>query len=200
MQIKLPGGLAPGLSMKLNMVVDLAWVLASVLLAVLWKGQSTANSPELVWFGIAATAVWLVTSTALRQYDPHADRDTMDEVALVSVLVLAVTTVLAAVSFAVPAEAHLPGVPEFLLLVWPVVMALRLFVFRPIARKEGPLDEVLIIGTGPMGRITAEDRWPRTVARCCRYWAGSRAPPAQSRRWCRSVGRAGARSGPSRRC
>jgi exopolysaccharide biosynthesis polyprenyl glycosylphosphotransferase len=157
MDLKLSGGLAPGFSMKLNMVADLAWVLASVLLAVLWKGASLGHSPELVWFGIAATAVWLVTSTALRQYDPYADRSTMDEVALVSVLVLAVTTVLAVVTFFVPESAKLPGVPEFLLLLWPVVMALRLFVFRPIARKEGPLDEVLIIGTGPMGRITAED-------------------------------------------
>jgi exopolysaccharide biosynthesis polyprenyl glycosylphosphotransferase len=37
------------------------------------------------------------------------------------------------------------------------VALLRLFVFRPLSVREEPLDEVLILGMGAMGRLTGED-------------------------------------------
>jgi exopolysaccharide biosynthesis polyprenyl glycosylphosphotransferase len=150
------GTLAPGITAKLNLVVDLAWLLASVVLATLWSGRHL-EGVELAWFGVAATAVWLITSTALRHYDPASDREVMDDVALVSILVLAVTTILALVSLVVPDSAAMPRLPQFLITLWPVSLLLRLLIFRQLSEREGPLDEVLIIGTGPMGRITAED-------------------------------------------
>ncbi len=150
------GTLAPGITAKLNLAADLAWLLASVVLATLWSGRQT-DGVELVWFAVAATATWLVTSTAVRHYDPAADREVMDDVALVSILVLAVCTVLALVSLVSPDASSLPRVPQFLVILWPMSLFLRLIIFRLLSEREGPLDEVLIIGTGPMGRITAED-------------------------------------------
>jgi exopolysaccharide biosynthesis polyprenyl glycosylphosphotransferase len=151
------GRLAPGISAKLNLTVDLAWLLASVFLATYWTGHLATRGPELAWFGMSATIVWAITSIALRYYDPYSERAVMDEIALGSILVLAVTTILALVVLVAPPKATLPPVPIFLVTLWPVVVVLRLAVFRLIARREAPLDDVLVIGTGPMGRITAED-------------------------------------------
>ncbi len=150
------GRLAPGFTSKLNLFVDLAWLLAALVLSTLWSGV-TQRGHELVWFGISATMVWLVTSTALRHYDPWAERSVLDELALTSILVLAVTTILALVVLLVPPSATLPRLPLFLVTLALPIVFLRLALFRPIARREAPLDDVLIIGTGPMGRITAED-------------------------------------------
>jgi len=154
------GTLAPGITAKLNLVADLAWLLASVVLATLWSGRSL-DGVELIWFAVAATATWLITSTAVRHYDPASDREVMDDVALVSILVLAVCTVLALVSLAGPETASLPRVPQFLVTLWPMTLLFRVVLFRQLSEREGPLDEVLIIGTGPMGRITAEDLMKR---------------------------------------
>ena len=154
------GTLAPGITAKLNLLADLMWLLAAVFLATLWSGRDI-DGPELVWFVCAATATWLITSTALRHYDPAADREVMDDVALVSILVLAVCTVAALVSLVAPDTASLPRVPQFLVILWPVSLLFRVVIFRQLSEREGPLDEVLIIGTGPMGRITAEDLMKR---------------------------------------
>lgn len=165
------GTLAPGITAKLNLAVDLVWLLASVWLATLWSGRHT-DGVELVWFAVAATSTWLITSTALRHYDPAADREVMDDVALVSILVLAVTTILALVSLVVPDASSIPRVPQFLVTLWPAALFLRLVIFRQLSEREGPLDDVLIIGTGAMGRITAEDltkRGRRKVAGFLRF-------------------------------
>ncbi len=165
------GTLAPGITAKINLLVDLAWLLGSIVLATIWSGRYT-DGVEIAWFAVAATATWLITSTAIRHYDPAADREVMDDVALVSILVLAVCTVLALVSLAAPDTSALPRVPQFLVTLWPVSLFLRLAVFRLLSEREGPLDEVLIIGTGPMGRITAEDlikRGRRTVVGFLRF-------------------------------
>ena len=154
------GRLAPGFSARLNLAADLLWLLVAVVLAAMWSGSwqpSMHPGSELVWFGVAATAVWLLTSTALRHYDQWAEREAMDDVAMTSILVLAVTTILALVTVVTPERATLPSVAKFLVTLWPMVLSLRLLVFRNIARREGPFDDVLVIGTGPMGRITAED-------------------------------------------
>src|SRR5205085_11157485 len=56
-----------------------------------------------------------------------------------------------------PASVIVPAVPRFFLWAWPMLTATRLFFFRQLARREAPLDEVLILGTGPMARLTGQD-------------------------------------------
>ncbi|MBX7115890.1 MAG: sugar transferase [Myxococcaceae bacterium] len=150
--------LAPGISAKFNLGVDLMWFWTATVLASIWSGRwGTSSSSDLATFLTVATIAWLLTATSLRHYDPASDRDVMDDAAMVSVLVLAVTTVLALISLATPNTGTLPRLPEFLVLMWPTLLALRLLVFRHIAAREAPLDEVLIVGVGAMGRFTAED-------------------------------------------
>src|SRR5262249_37792956 len=111
----------------------------------------------LSWFSAMALMVWLITSTALRHYDPWAERESGDDAAMVTVLVMSVATVLGLVNVIAPWNTALPKVGHFLLVFWPSVLGLRLLVFRLLVKKEEPLDEVLIIGTGPLGRCTGDD-------------------------------------------
>src|SRR5262245_17396225 len=92
------GRLAPSFTAKLNLLVDLALLLASLVLATVAAGPLPNRPVELAWFGVTAVCVWIFVSTALRHYDPWApDRDFHDDAALVSVLVMAITTVLGVV-------------------------------------------------------------------------------------------------------
>ncbi|MBZ4419141.1 sugar transferase [Myxococcus sp. RHST-1-4] len=151
--------LAPGFAAKLNLTVDL--VLMSAVLAVdAWlRGQHTPESGWLVP-GLVVTALvtWIITGTAVCLYDSRfVERSKLDHVALVSVTTLAVVTVLALVSFVLPERVHMGSVAPLLVVFWPVALLLRLFVFRPVAAQERPMDSVLIVGTGAMGRYTGED-------------------------------------------
>lgn len=152
------GKLAPGFSSRLNLLVDLALLVGAVHGSAYWTtGTFHPASVTLGWLSLALVAVWLITATALRHYDPYAEHEVIDDIALVSILVLAVTTILAVVTLTVPEGGVFPRIPQFLVCLWPIVLLLKVGVFRQLAEREGPLDEVLIIGTGPMGRITADD-------------------------------------------
>ncbi len=84
-------------------------------------------------------------------------------------LVMGVTTLLALLNLMVRDSAAVPKVSQFLVLFWPSVLFLRLFIFRPIAKREVPLDEALIIGTGFLGRLTGEDLEKRRRLRVVGY-------------------------------
>ena len=147
--------LTPGFAAKLNLSVDLV-LMSAVLAGAVWV------TPESGWvvtaLVVTALLTWIITGTALCLYDSRfADRSKLDHVALVSVTTLAVVTVLAVVGLALPDLVTVTGVAPLLVVFWPVALLLRLFVFRPVAAQERPMDSVLIVGTGAMGRYTGED-------------------------------------------
>ncbi|MFP2898585.1 exopolysaccharide biosynthesis polyisoprenyl-phosphate hexose-1-phosphate transferase EpsZ [Corallococcus sp. 4LFB] len=153
-----PPRLAPGFAAKLNLTVDVA-LLVGVLLGSAWMrgGLTFPMSWELPSMVVTAVLVWLITGTALCLYDSRfAERSKLDHVALVSVTTLAVVTVQAVLELAMPAAAHV-GLAPLLFVFWPVALLLRLGVFRQVASQEAPTEEVLIVGTGAMGRYTGED-------------------------------------------
>ncbi|WP_095961366.1 exopolysaccharide biosynthesis polyisoprenyl-phosphate hexose-1-phosphate transferase EpsZ [Corallococcus macrosporus] len=158
-EVQGPPRLAPGFAAKLNLTVDLV-LLSVVLVGSAWlSGQLSAEAGwKVSGLVLAAWVVWIVTGTALCLYDSRfAERSKLDHVALVSVTTLAVVTVLALGSVAAPAVVTAPVVGPLLFIFWPVTLLLRLFVFRPVASQERPMDAVLIVGTGAMGRYTGED-------------------------------------------
>jgi exopolysaccharide biosynthesis polyprenyl glycosylphosphotransferase len=151
--------LAPGFAAKLNLTVDLV-LMTAVLVVTSWLGGML--TPESGWvvpgLVLASLVTWIITGTALCLYDSRfAERSKLDHVALVSVTTLAVVTVLALVGVALPDRVTMTGVAPLLVVFWPVALLLRLFVFRPVAAQERPMDSVLIVGTGAMGRYTGED-------------------------------------------
>ncbi|WP_228530646.1 MULTISPECIES: sugar transferase [Myxococcaceae] len=153
----------PGLSMALNRVYDLVAVtLATVGTAVL---EGDHLGPQLGAFTLFALAVWSAGSFVVSYYDPWAEREALDESALLLLLSFAVAVVLWFLQVSLDGYVELPAVSHLLLVLWPMVLAPRLLLFRRLALREQPLDEVLVVGAGPLGRCTAEDLQLRPRAR-----------------------------------
>jgi exopolysaccharide biosynthesis polyprenyl glycosylphosphotransferase len=74
-----------------------------------------------------------------------------------SVLVVSVAVALQLLDQVVPGHPDAPGVGTFLLLTWPGVWFVRATVVAVRAWHQSPPELVLIIGTGPLGRVTGED-------------------------------------------
>src|SRR5437660_109624 len=124
------GKLAPGFSSRLNLLVDLLLLVGAVQVSAFWTTQHFhPASVTLAWLSLALVAVWLITATALRHYDPYAEHEVIDDIALVSILVLAVTTILALVTLTVPEGGVFPRIPQFLVTLWPLVLLLKVGVF-----------------------------------------------------------------------
>src|SRR3954467_5310005 len=120
-------------------------------------GRRLRGGPPAFWI-VVAVGVWLSVGIALRHYDPSSyDRAAFDDAALVTVLVMGASTLLEIGSLSAPAHWPIPRVGQFGLWAWPLAVGTRLFVFRKLAKREAPLDEVLILGTGPMARLTGQD-------------------------------------------
>jgi len=106
--------------------------------------------------------VWLVTSFTVRHYVPHAKRSTLDETMLGAVLVLAVATVLEVFNLVLGRwlPTLQPGVPaplSFLLVALPALLIARLTLFASLRASSREPERVLVVGTGPLGRLTGED-------------------------------------------
>lgn len=149
------GRIAAGAVARLSLLLDLLGLVLASAGATFLSGQPLTSA--FTTFALAAIGTWLVTAMALRQYDPWAsDRMPFDDGAMTSILVLAVTTVLAVMGLVLP-EVGLPHVGVFLLVAWPVALVLRATVFRTLSPKSGPIDEVLVVGTGALARATLDD-------------------------------------------
>jgi exopolysaccharide biosynthesis polyprenyl glycosylphosphotransferase len=150
---------ASGLSARLNLTVDLVLVVVSLLTCVSVMGHNLQleRTDIAVLLGVGLVS-WLFSGTALCLYDVRfADRDRLDDLALMSIQVLGVTAALFVTRLVMGAESWIITLSIFPVLVWPSVVLLRMYVFRRMSVREEPLDEVLILGVGAMGRLTGED-------------------------------------------
>ena len=152
------GVLPARVAATLNGAVDLCALIGSAVFAAWWGADAhRANGVTVAWFAVVAIGVWLISSTALRQYDPGAyNRAATDDASLVTVLVLAVATVLQVVDVLLRRRGVDLAVGPFLLVALPSSLAAR-FLFRGLAQREGFVNELLIVGIGPIGRLTGED-------------------------------------------
>lgn len=150
------GRVAPGRISKLNLLLDLSALVLGIGAATLLSGSPLSLASPLLSMLAAAVATWAITSTALRHYDLWAYREVLDDAALVTVLSLAVATVLAVLGLVLPSGAALLQVGYFLVVFVPAALALRLLLVRRLSAREERLDEVLIVGTGPLARATAD--------------------------------------------
>ncbi|WP_306819045.1 exopolysaccharide biosynthesis polyisoprenyl-phosphate hexose-1-phosphate transferase EpsZ [Archangium lipolyticum] len=150
---------APGFAAKLNLAVDLVLVVTALLVSTTMMGHDLHLERTDVWvlLGVGILS-WLVVGTALCLYDARfADRERLDDLALISIQVMVVTVVLFLTRLVMGTESWIVALSLFPPLLWPSVALLRLYFFRKLSVQEQPLDEVLIIGVGAMGRLTGED-------------------------------------------
>jgi exopolysaccharide biosynthesis polyprenyl glycosylphosphotransferase len=146
------------MSSMFNLLVDLVLVLGATIISALQVLPANAfASAELAGFFVAGCAGWIIVATSLRHYDPWAQRSRLDDAAMVAVLVAAVLSILAVVRFGIGPSARLPNVATLGAYLYLPLVAFRLLVARPLAAIEDPQDEVLIVGTSALARITAED-------------------------------------------
>lgn len=149
------GRIAAGAVARVSFLLDLLLVLIA-LVGASWV-NTHALQPMTLSLVLPALLTWLIIAMALRHYDPWAsERGAFDDAAMTSVLVLAVTTVLALTSLVFGVQG-LPNVGVFLLILWPLAVGMRFSVFRTFSTQSGPIDDVLIVGVGALGRATADE-------------------------------------------
>ena len=151
--------LASGFTSRLNLAVDLAVLVAAVFVPIWWSGSLLpAQLRPLAWVTGAIISVWVVTTASLRHYASFAyEREVIDETAMITIMVFAVVTMLALLHLVAPVGTPLPRIPHLLVFTWTLTLLLRLSLFRPCAKREPPANEVMVIGTSPIGRLTAQD-------------------------------------------
>jgi exopolysaccharide biosynthesis polyprenyl glycosylphosphotransferase len=140
---------------RLGLAGDLAVVGALLIWATphrTWHTSAITASAVLLSLG-----VWLVTSSAIRHYSPLAERKPVDDSMLGALLVLAVASVLVPLTWVHVLQDAVPSPVRFLELGLPVLFLLRLVLFAPLQARSREPDRVLVIGTGPLGRLTGED-------------------------------------------
>jgi exopolysaccharide biosynthesis polyprenyl glycosylphosphotransferase len=141
-----------------NLFTDLAFLgIATVAAAGHPSRLHPADWASLFWVSMTVTSIWVVTAAALRHYSAHSyDRAAPDDMALIGVQAAALITVLTLIEFLAPAGTLTPRTSHFLLMASiPIALSRRLFCL--LAHREPPLDDVLIVGIGPIARLTAQD-------------------------------------------
>ena len=152
--------LTPGFTSRVNLATDLLVVMGATFAAHAWVWGLPLGSAKttLFWTGMALVSAWVMTAAALRHYAAFAfERSLLDDVAMISTQVAAMITVLALLQLFAGPNAPLPPIPVFLVMVWVPAVLLRLVLFRAVAGREEPVEEVLLVGIGPIARLTAQD-------------------------------------------
>jgi exopolysaccharide biosynthesis polyprenyl glycosylphosphotransferase len=144
--------LAPGITSKLNLAADCLLVIAASAVSTLGRG-SWHHTAFVVCI---ALGVWMLGARVLRHYDAWSE-GLFGELAVTSVLVISVAVALVILNNLVPGPARHSGVGTFLMLTWPGLWFVRSSVVAFRAWRHSPPEQVLIIGTGPLGRVTGED-------------------------------------------
>ncbi len=151
--------------------------------AVLMVAVVQATPGPLAWkvaWAVLAVIVFWSTSSVVRHYAYTAERAPWEDVLIAAVNLLAVATVVAIGGALLPASA--PDVPQLLLLALPAQILLRLTVFTLVRAQTRPPREVLIVGTGALGRISGEDLTRQGAKPSYLSWPGEKVPePLQGR-------------------
>jgi exopolysaccharide biosynthesis polyprenyl glycosylphosphotransferase len=142
---------APGFVPRLDFVLDAAVLLGALVLSLPRQDSWQEQAHRLGPIAMVGMLVWILTAVALRHYDPHARRSRFDDAAMVMVLAMAVATVLRVLGL-------IHRIDGLLLVFVPVDVALRWSTLHYFKTRVASSDDgVLVVGTGPLARATAED-------------------------------------------
>ena len=140
---------------RLNVIADVCVVSGLLLVEGVQTLPNGSGLAPLATLTLLVAAVWVIAGSVLGHYGESADgRDPLDDATLVSTMVLGL--MFAGALFNLVAPRPLP-LGRVLLLCWPVLILLRAALFRRASRWEERVEQVLIVGTSALGRITGED-------------------------------------------
>ena len=159
---------APTPTAKFGLGLDVA-----VLAIAVFRAVEGPIALRLAWTVVAGIVFWS-TSSVVRHYSYSIERAAWEDVLFALMNVLAVATVVGIGGRLL--NVRWPDVGQILLFALPVQIFLRLTVFAFVRAQTRPPREVLIVGTGPFGRITGEDLSRRRTR--CSYlsWPGETVP------------------------
>lgn len=147
--------LLPGWLSKLHLLTDvvLLWGVLAVV-ALRYVDSRFLATSDWIWLGLIMSGAWGVLGMLLRHYDESLVRPVLEDAAVVAVLVGSSALLMAGVRLVVPNPAALPPVEPFIMGTATLSVLVRLLVFRPLQRRSGPEDDVLVVGVGPLARAT----------------------------------------------
>lgn len=145
--------LTPGFYGKLTFLMDLLLVALAVLLSANLALPHTVTSTfSLVACGLAG---WGISISMLRLYSPYTRRSSLDNLALATLAVLVVTAGLFAIDVLALASPPYHFAPfTFAAILWVGVVSTQLLVLKPLRNTAPAAEQVLIVGTGPLGTTT----------------------------------------------
>src|SRR4051812_3525140 len=105
--------LSPGFTSKANLLVDVAVVFIATFAASSSSVDIAVQELRgLFWIATAAIAAWVITAAALRHYTVLAyDRSALDDLAMISVQVAAMVTLLAMIELFAGGRMLTPQIP-----------------------------------------------------------------------------------------
>jgi exopolysaccharide biosynthesis polyprenyl glycosylphosphotransferase len=153
--------LNPGFNAKLNLWADVSLMIGCTFLAGYLSGRPLhLNLWRAGALALGLGVMWTAATLVMRYYDAWAQPSRLQDTALLSLLVLGVGAVLPFVETGHALDAPaLIRTGYLVALLWPTLLALRLLVFRPLLRsiRNCSQEDILIIGTGALGRATGDD-------------------------------------------
>lgn len=138
--------LTPGWPGKLNVLYDMIVVVLAVFLATL---RVVVDDPRYLTIVVVGAATWAVGAGALRLYSPATPRTTQDQAVLTILLVLITSVMLFVWERVGIPEAHAFSVTSFAIICLAWMVAGRVVIFAPLKGIGDPVDDVLVVGTGP---------------------------------------------------
>jgi exopolysaccharide biosynthesis polyprenyl glycosylphosphotransferase len=149
-----------GSTQRLNLVGDLLILCGACFLAAR-EGEEVHWRVAIV-MAATASALWVCGSRALQQYDRNNGRDLLGDLALTLLLLVAVVVPMWLLRFVSPRYAMATEISRFLAALPMPILTLRLLAAGFRLWRTRPIDQLLIIGTGPLGRLTQREIDGRT--------------------------------------
>jgi exopolysaccharide biosynthesis polyprenyl glycosylphosphotransferase len=138
--------------MRLNLVGDVLILTAASLAGATEDGL--VHWRVALAMAVIAAALWVLVSRVLRHYDVWNGRDFFHDLALTLVLVGAVVVPMALLRLVSPRYAVTTELARFLAVLLPAVIWLRVRTVGARLWSERPIAQMLVVGAGPLGRIT----------------------------------------------
>lgn len=137
---------------NLHFAVDVLILVAACFIAA-------TDSGEIHWkvalaMSAIAVLVWASGSRALRHYDVWNGRGFLGDIVLTLVLLATVALPLTLLRFVVPRYAMTTEIGRFLAVMLPAILWVRLRATGLRLWRSRPIEQVLIVGVGSLGRLT----------------------------------------------
>ena len=141
----------------LNLIGDCAVIALASIAATMTNASPDVNTNVAAGMALGAIAVWTLTSRILHHYSVGNGRRIVGDAALTLVLVASIAVPLVLLRFVVPSYARATELDRFFAVLLPGVLWLRCMATWIRHRREMPPQPVLIVGIGPLGRLTGRE-------------------------------------------